>query len=108
MPLLSTRIISDYWVNASLSTRSAHMGQLGVDQAQVALKIVSDKGATIDGRKTHEFRDTMSQICTDKAVAAEERTEEARSFVRKVKAATRRKHTSEEKIRTCWRGSAGR
>ena len=34
-----------------------------------------------------------------KALAAEERTEEARSFVRRVKAATRHKHTSEEKIR---------
>ena len=41
----------------------------------------------------------MSQTETSKAVAAEERTEEARSFVRRVKAATRHKHTSEEKIR---------
>ena len=41
----------------------------------------------------------MSQTETGKAEAAEERTEEARSFVRRVKAATRHKHTSEEKIR---------
>ena len=41
----------------------------------------------------------MSQTETGKAVAAEERTEEAKSFVRRVKAATRHKHTSEEKIR---------
>ena len=41
----------------------------------------------------------MSETETGKAVAAEERTEEARSFVRTVKAATRHKHTSEEKIR---------
>ena len=40
----------------------------------------------------------MSQTETGKAVAAEERTEEAKSFVRRVKAATRHKHTSEEKI----------
>ena len=41
----------------------------------------------------------MSQTETGKAVAAEERTEETRSFVRRVRAATRRKYTSEEKIR---------
>ena len=41
----------------------------------------------------------MSQTETGKAVAAEERTEKARSFVRRVKAATRHKHTSKEKIR---------
>ena len=41
----------------------------------------------------------MSQTETGKAVAAEERTEEAKSFVRRVKAATRHKHTSKEKIR---------
>ena len=35
----------------------------------------------------------MSQTETGKAVAAEERTEAARSFVRTVKAATRRKYT---------------
>ena len=41
----------------------------------------------------------MSQTEVGKAVAAEERTEEAKSFVRRVKAATRHKHTSEENIR---------
>ena len=40
----------------------------------------------------------MSQTETGKATAADERTEAARSFVRTVKAATRRKYTSEEKI----------
>ena len=39
----------------------------------------------------------MSSTETGKAVAAEERTEEAKSFVRRVKAATRHKHTSDEK-----------
>ena len=46
----------------------------------------------------------MSQTETGKALAAEERTEEARSFVRTVKAATRHKHTSEEKIRIVLEG----
>ena len=46
----------------------------------------------------------MSQTETAKAVAAEERTEEAWSFVRRVKAATRHKHTSEEKIRIVLEG----
>ena len=41
----------------------------------------------------------MSQTGTGKAVADEERTEEAKSFVRRVKAVTRHKHTSEENIR---------
>ena len=41
----------------------------------------------------------MSQTETAKAVAAEERTEETRSFVRKGRTATRRKYTPEEKIR---------
>ncbi len=41
----------------------------------------------------------MSQRDTDKALAAQERSQETRSFVRTVKAATRRKYTSEEKIR---------
>ncbi len=41
----------------------------------------------------------MSQTETGKAAAADERTEAARSFVRTVKAATRRKYTPEEKIR---------
>ena len=46
----------------------------------------------------------MSQTETTKAAVAEERTEEARTFVRKVKATTRRKHTSEEKIRIVLEG----
>ena len=41
----------------------------------------------------------MSQTETGKATAADERTEAARSFVRTVKVATRRKYTPEEKIR---------
>ena len=41
----------------------------------------------------------MSQTETGKTAAADERTEAARSFVRTVKAATRRKYTPEEKIR---------
>ncbi len=40
----------------------------------------------------------MSQTETAKSVAAEERTEETRSFVRAVKSAARRKYTPEEKI----------
>ena len=46
----------------------------------------------------------MSQTETTKAVAAEERTEETRSFVRMVKAASRRKYTPEEKIRIVLEG----
>ena len=46
----------------------------------------------------------MSPTKTGKAVAAEERTEEAKSFVRRVKAATQHKHTSEEKIRILLEG----
>ena len=46
----------------------------------------------------------MTQTETGKALAAEDRTEEVRSFVRRVKAATRRKHTSEEKIRIVLEG----
>ena len=46
----------------------------------------------------------MSQTETAKAVAAEERTEETRSFVRMVKAASRRKYTPEEKIRIVLKG----
>ena len=41
----------------------------------------------------------MSQTETGKTAAAEERTEAARSCIRTVKAATRRKYTPEEKIR---------
>ena len=46
----------------------------------------------------------MSQTETAKAVAAEERTEETRSFVRTVKAASRCKYTPEEKIRIVLEG----
>ena len=46
----------------------------------------------------------MSQTETGKATAADERTEAARSFVRTVKAATRRKYTPEEKIRIVLEG----
>ena len=46
----------------------------------------------------------MSQTETGKAVAADERTEAAWSFVRTVKAATRRKYTPEEKIRIVLEG----
>ena len=46
----------------------------------------------------------MSQTETGKAVAAEERTEEARSFVRRVRTATRRKYTPEENIRIVLEG----
>ena len=40
----------------------------------------------------------MSQLEVSKAEAAEERSEQARSFVRTVKAAARRRYTPEEKI----------
>ncbi len=46
----------------------------------------------------------MSQSDVDKAEAAEERSAETRSFVRTVKAATRRKYTPEEKIRIVLEG----
>ena len=46
----------------------------------------------------------MSQTQTGKATAADERTEAARSFVRTVKAATRRKYIPEEKIRIVLEG----
>ena len=46
----------------------------------------------------------MSQRDTDKALAAQERSQETKSFVRTVKAATRRKYTSEEKIRIVLEG----
>ena len=41
----------------------------------------------------------MSQLDTDKELAAQGRSQETESFVRTVKAATRRKYTPEEKIR---------
>ena len=46
----------------------------------------------------------MSQTESAKAVAAEERTEETRSFVRTVKSAARRKYTLEEKVRIVQEG----
>ena len=49
----------------------------------------------------------MSQRDTDKALAAQERSQETKSFVRTVKAATRRKYTPEEKIRIVLEGLRG-
>ncbi|MFQ5826068.1 MAG: transposase [Dehalococcoidia bacterium] len=46
----------------------------------------------------------MSQHDTDKADAAERRTQETRGFVRQVRAAARRKYTPEEKIRVVLEG----
>ena len=46
----------------------------------------------------------MSQLEVSKAEAAEERSEQTRSFVRTVKAAARREYTSEEKIRIVLEG----
>ena len=46
----------------------------------------------------------MSQTQTGRATAADERTEAARSFVRTVKIATRRKYTPEEEIRIVLEG----
>ena len=46
----------------------------------------------------------MSQSDTDKTLAAEERSEETRSFVRRVRSATRRKYSPEEKIRIVLEG----
>ena len=46
----------------------------------------------------------MSQNTPDKNQAAEEWTEETKRFVRQVRAATRRKYTSEEKIRIVLEG----
>ena len=46
----------------------------------------------------------MSQSDSDKALAAEERTEETRSFVIRVRTDTRRKYTPEEKIRIVLEG----
>ena len=50
----------------------------------------------------------MSQLEVSKAEAAEERSEQTRSFVRTVKAAARRKYTSEEKIRIVLEGFRAR
>ena len=46
----------------------------------------------------------MSQTETAKALGAEERTGETKSFVRRVRTATRRKYTPEEKIRIVLEG----
>ena len=46
----------------------------------------------------------MSQSQESKADAAEQRSEETRSFVRRVKAATRRRYTPEGKIRVVLEG----
>ena len=46
----------------------------------------------------------MTQSSLSKPEAAEERTEQTRSFVRRVRAATRRKYTPEEKIRVVLEG----
>ena len=46
----------------------------------------------------------MSQSSVGKPEAVEERTEQTRSFVRRVRSATRRKYTSEEKIRIVLEG----
>ena len=45
----------------------------------------------------------MPQV-KDQASQAEQRTQETRSFLRQVRAATRRKYTSEEKIRIVLEG----
>ena len=50
----------------------------------------------------------MSQPDTDKARVADRRSEETRSFVRQVRAATRRKYTPEEKIRIVFGGFPSR
>ena len=46
----------------------------------------------------------VTQSTAGKPEAAEERTEQTRSFVRRVRAATRRKYTPEEKIRVVLEG----
>ena len=46
----------------------------------------------------------VSQPDTDKARVADRRSEETRSFVRQVRAATRRKYTPEEKVRIVLEG----
>ena len=46
----------------------------------------------------------MSQPDTDKALAADQRSQETKSFVRRVRAVTRRKYSPEEKIRIVLEG----
>ena len=55
------------------------------------------------GKVTLEGAD-VTQSSLSKPEAAEERTEQTRSFVRRVRAATRRKYTPEEKIRVVLEG----
>ena len=49
----------------------------------------------------------MSQTESQKTQAAEERTEETKSFVRRVRTAARRRYTPEEKIRIALEGFRG-
>ena len=68
-----------------------------------------EAGSALWMRKSTSDRGVeMSQTQTSKAVAADERTEAARSFVRTVKAAARRKYTPEEKIRIVLEGFRAR
>ena len=46
----------------------------------------------------------MTQSSVGKPEAAEERTEQTRSFIRRVRSVTQRKYTSEEKIRIVFEG----
>ena len=46
----------------------------------------------------------MSQSGTDKALAAQERSQETKSFVRRVRSVTRRRYSPEEKIRMVLEG----
>ena len=46
----------------------------------------------------------MSQSNTDKALAAQERSQETKSFVRRVRSVTRRRYSPEEKIRIVLEG----
>ena len=57
-----------------------------------------------EGRAPEKRSRRVPQPDTDKALAAQERSQETRSFVRTVKAATRRKYTPEEKIRIVLEG----
>ena len=46
----------------------------------------------------------MTQSTAGKPETAEERTEQTRSFIRRVRSVTQRKYTSEEKIRIVFEG----
>ena len=50
----------------------------------------------------------VSQPDRSKNEAADRRSEETRSFVRTVKAATRRKYTLKRRSASCWKASAAR